>query len=442
VLSANGQWVAFTSLASDLVANDDNVTEDVFVRDLSADRTTLVSVSLSGRGAAAACTAPSMSADGRYVAFESSANNLVAGGAWGGNSQIFLHDLQRTSTVLVTTTAIPQWSGTRFSGALLSPDGRFVSFTGSGFSGPTRRFVKDLQSGTMPLILTNGGGAAFSADGRRFATILPGAPMRLMVYDLIAGTRASLALYTLDAPATRISSQTVSLSGDGRFVAFSWANSLLGIEPPSLAHAYLFDTATSNLTWVIPPGDPAVPNTSLDPQIDNDGGFVVFRSIPYGIPAGAPGGIPGVGVFDRRSGKTTLVAASPGGPVNSLIYPATLALGQEAGLVVFSGSEGALPGENLSAAINLFAAPLDAVAPISDPPPTQLSARVLGGGTVQLTWSSTPSWAYRVQYKRRLDDPLWEALAGTVSIAAGTASFTDTDLSPGTERFYRLVLSN
>ena len=79
-IRADGQSAAFTSYASDLVANDFNGDADVFVRDLTANSNLLVSVGLDGNsGLGRPCYSPTISADGRYVIFASGATNLVAG---------------------------------------------------------------------------------------------------------------------------------------------------------------------------------------------------------------------------------------------------------------------------------------------------------------------------------------------------------------------------
>ncbi len=77
-ISADGRFVAFVSGASDLVAGDTNGAWDIFVRDRQRGTTRRVSVSSAGRQAKGYSGAPSISADGRFVAFASSASNLVA----------------------------------------------------------------------------------------------------------------------------------------------------------------------------------------------------------------------------------------------------------------------------------------------------------------------------------------------------------------------------
>jgi hypothetical protein len=76
-LSADGRFVAFQSVASNLVVGDTNFTDDIFVRDRETGVTERVSVSSTGAQADQGCFEPAISADGRYVTFISPADNLV-----------------------------------------------------------------------------------------------------------------------------------------------------------------------------------------------------------------------------------------------------------------------------------------------------------------------------------------------------------------------------
>src|SRR4028118_1373396 len=78
-ISADGRFVAFSSGASNLVPGDNNNTGDIFVRDRLTNTTTLVSVDSAGNQANSDSRDPSISADGRFVAFESDASNIVPG---------------------------------------------------------------------------------------------------------------------------------------------------------------------------------------------------------------------------------------------------------------------------------------------------------------------------------------------------------------------------
>ncbi len=96
-ISGDGRLVAFRSVASNLVAGDTNRSSDVFVRDLAAGTTRRVSVSSAGVQANGDSTAPSISADGRFVVFMSRASNLVVGDT-NGFEDVFVRDLVTGTT--------------------------------------------------------------------------------------------------------------------------------------------------------------------------------------------------------------------------------------------------------------------------------------------------------------------------------------------------------
>jgi Tol biopolymer transport system component len=97
-ISADGRYVAFHSNANNLASNDLSGNMDVFVRDLQTDTTTLVSVSTNGGSSNNSSYQPSISADGRYVAFYSHASNLVASDANGTRADVFVRDLVNNTT--------------------------------------------------------------------------------------------------------------------------------------------------------------------------------------------------------------------------------------------------------------------------------------------------------------------------------------------------------
>jgi hypothetical protein len=101
-ISADGRYVAFASAASNLVPDDTNNSDDIFVYDRDSKETTRVSVGIEGQEADSDSDHPSISADGRYVAFESDAGNLVDGDD-NGNTDIFVFDRQSGTTVLASS---------------------------------------------------------------------------------------------------------------------------------------------------------------------------------------------------------------------------------------------------------------------------------------------------------------------------------------------------
>jgi len=154
-LSLDGRFVAIFAYATNLVPGDTNGKPDIFVRDVQAGTTVRASVGPGGIESDGGSRYPSISADGRYVAFESQGTNLVAGDT-NAARDVFVHDLQTGATVRASESA----GGVEGDGdsvdASISPDGRFVAFesvaanlvAGDG-NGASDVFVKDLQTGAI-----------------------------------------------------------------------------------------------------------------------------------------------------------------------------------------------------------------------------------------------------------------------------------------------------
>jgi hypothetical protein len=126
-LSGDGRHVAFSSNATNLVPNDTNGAHDVFVLDRLTGQMTRVSVGPAGGQANGESFEPSLSADGRFVTFVSLASNLVASDI-NGTADIFVHDRQTGQTTLVGVAPEGTSGGNSVSRLRLSADGRFVGF--------------------------------------------------------------------------------------------------------------------------------------------------------------------------------------------------------------------------------------------------------------------------------------------------------------------------
>jgi len=125
-VSGNGRYVAFWSDATDLVPNDTNNATDLFVRDCVAGVTERVSVSSAGEQANGPSGGPSISDDGRYVAFNSLADNLVSYDT-NGVADVFVHDRQTGKTTLVSRSGVTVGNGAS-ARPVISGNGRFVAF--------------------------------------------------------------------------------------------------------------------------------------------------------------------------------------------------------------------------------------------------------------------------------------------------------------------------
>jgi Tol biopolymer transport system component len=126
-MSDDGRYIAFQSNATNLVRGDTNGGTDVFVRDMVAGTTTRVSVGPNGQQADGASYAQSISSDGKVVAFTSSAENLVAGDR-DRRTDVFLHSLTTGATSLVSLTAAGAQASENASDPVLSADGKRVAF--------------------------------------------------------------------------------------------------------------------------------------------------------------------------------------------------------------------------------------------------------------------------------------------------------------------------
>ena len=150
-ISADGRFVAFGSLATNLVASDTNVAWDVFVHDRQTGTTTLVSVDSSGVQGNDGSEYPSLSSDGRFVAFTSGATNLVASDT-NGAGDVFMHDRQTGSTTRVSVGLAGVQADLQSEGAAISADDRFVTF----YSNATNLVASDTNGEGDVFVVTYG----------------------------------------------------------------------------------------------------------------------------------------------------------------------------------------------------------------------------------------------------------------------------------------------
>ena len=171
-LSRNGQFAAFCSRASDLVPDDTNGTPDVFVRDLTKGETTRVSLSNSGSQTSGGCSRSALSADGRFVAFRSAAPDLVDGDS-NGAADVFVRDRQtaQTTRVSVSSSGRQADGASGGSGVAISDDGRLVAFDSGATNlvaedtnGASDVFVHDRQTGETKRASVNSSGGQGGGD--------------------------------------------------------------------------------------------------------------------------------------------------------------------------------------------------------------------------------------------------------------------------------------
>ncbi|MET0497420.1 MAG: malectin domain-containing carbohydrate-binding protein [Steroidobacteraceae bacterium] len=323
-ISANGRYVAFSSVATNLVPNDVNYRVDVFVRDLQTGVTELVSVSSTG-----AQTRPSMpafmetaiSADGRFVAFTSNAFDVVPN--VGGQTEVFVRDRLLGTTELVSVDAAGKNRWYRTKSPSISADGRFVAFAASETANATPGgqtsdiFVRDRQAGTTEVIdvdsngvkLREGFSPFISADGRHVAFASGGG---IYVRDRQAATLELVSKSTAGT-AGNADSFEASISGDGRYVVFaSFASNLVAGDTNGIEDVFLRDRQSGSTVRVNlgPDGEQAV---SSGPQftratISADGNYVAFNAMDSGIYPGDINSRHDVFVRNRQTTSTVLAS--------------------------------------------------------------------------------------------------------------------------------------
>jgi Tol biopolymer transport system component len=344
-LSADGHRLVYASYASDLVTNDFNKDCDVFMTDLQAGSTTLVSVGLDGNTASGgSSTAPAISADGHFVASASTATNLVANDT-NGAADIFLRNLDTGVTTLININSNGVTSGTGdASTPAISANGRYVAFLGKATPSATYPsvFWKDTIGGRMVTINgAAGNGPSISADGQRVLWFSSSqllnvwnAPTLANIYTF--GSAVSLAV--LSPTGTRVAYQNTStkqlvvynLSGstnmftctdatpmkntsawssDGRYLVFVTGAPLVANDNNGTNDVYLCDLQTGMVNLISANSDwtASANGVSDSPSISGDGRFIVFRSFAANILPGISN-VPTLFVFDRMTGSNSLLA--------------------------------------------------------------------------------------------------------------------------------------
>jgi Tol biopolymer transport system component len=356
VLSGDGRWVGFTSEASNLVRGDTNGAADVFVHDRRTARTTRVSVSSAGRQANGPSMVAGISGDGRWVAFTSSASNLVSGDtnrcgtdrSTPSCPDVFVHDRRTGRTVRVSVPSNGGQANGFSIGAGMSSDGRRVVFTSSasnltartdpdrcetsGRRGPCPDvFVHDRQTGRTTLVSVPSAGkgdglsiaGGISANGE--VVVFTSAATNLVPGD----TNDALDVFVRDLPRQRTTRVSVSsrgragdsdseqgaVSGDGHVVTFaSWATNLVPGDTNGRPDVFVHDRRTGRTSLVSGAGGGAPGNgEAREPSIDADGRHVAFTSSATNLVPGDTNRSADVFVHDRRSGRTTVVSRSGDG---------------------------------------------------------------------------------------------------------------------------------
>jgi Tol biopolymer transport system component len=378
-VSAGGRFVAFASDASNLVARDTNDDTDVFVRDRRSGTTERVSVGRNGSQGNDESYAPSISADGRFVAFVSYADNLVAGD-FNVSADVFVRDRRTGTTVRVSGGVGRSEADSNSLFAAISADGRFVVFVSHADNlvpGDTNDradvFVIDGRTGRTERVSVARSGAqgnkdslfpiAISAGGRFVAfpsdasNLVPGdtnGVADVFVRDRRTGRTERVSVGQGGAQGNDISFAQ-AISADGRFVAFySYARNLVPNDTNQSPDVFVRDRRTRTTERVSVARNGAQANdASYFAAISADGRYVTFHSPAANLVPGDTNGAGDVFVRDRRTRRTERVSVARNGAQanGSSVYSAISADGR---FVAFASDASNLVPGDTNASFDVF----------------------------------------------------------------------------------------
>jgi murein DD-endopeptidase MepM/ murein hydrolase activator NlpD len=336
-ITPDGRYVAFASKASNLVSNDTNSAIDVFVHDRLTGITERVSISSMGDQGNADSHQPSISADGRFVAFASWARNLVISSTSGLN--IFVHDRLNRQTVWVSFA----WDGSMANGdsdsPVISADGRYVAFfsTSSNLVNPSRPYsqdvyVHDLWTRRTEIVSVSTEGnwgnsasslPAISSDGRyiafqsRASNLVDGDTNNatdVFVRDRVTGVTERVSVAS-EGTQGNGDSESPSISADGRFVAFrSRASNLVSGDTNNAWDVFVHDRQTHQTLRVSIASDGTQANDSSTwVSLSPDGRYVAFGSLASNLVSDDTNGYQDVFIHDIVTGQTIRVSTASNG---------------------------------------------------------------------------------------------------------------------------------
>jgi Tol biopolymer transport system component len=390
-LSVDDHWVAFSSYATNLVPGDKNDQSDVFVHDLTSDAIVRVSLDASGGDADNDSFGPSLSADGRFVAFWSFADDLVAGDT-NFALDVFVHDRDPDGNGIfdegngVTTCVSVDSNGVQGNGMSVDPsisaDGRFVAFMSTStnldpadVSTKGDIFLHDRTTGTTRLvsvstsgkggngdclscqIAADGNSVAFASDASDLVAGDANQFRDVFVRDLVNGTTVLASVDSSGVQGDGISQIAPgAISRDGSSVVFvSTAANLVANDGNGAVDVFARDVVGGKTTCMSVDPSGAVGNGSnVNASISGDGRFVAFWTQATSLFAGDTNGADDIVLHDRDADQNGIFDEGPG--ANSPMSFNLIALGDaisshpaisdDGNLVAFlSGADNLVPAD-------------------------------------------------------------------------------------------------
>ena len=398
-ISGNGQFVAFHSVASNLVPGGTSGVKQVFVRDCTAGTTTLVSVTPLGNEGNGVSLNPTLNADGRYVAFNSDATDLVPG-ITNGKSQVFVYDTGTKQMVC----------------ASLGTDGS---------QGDRDSYIAYISG--------DGTCTAFISTADNLGTVSGGQQL-VYVRDLRAGKTTCVSVVPDGTPANAACGAS-SISFDGRLVGFeSNASNLVLGDSNGHRDCFVYDRQTGTTTRVSVSSSGAQGNNNADsPQLSADGRFVVFESDASNMVSGDSNGQTDVFLHDLQSGQMTRVSVSAsGGQLNDFSWVGLSSISRDGSVIAFhTDSINVVPGIGANNPGHVYVRDLGSTVVTNG----SLTIQPEPDGSMLLRWFGQPGGTAGLEVTTDLLN--WTRLATVVADGDGYFQFTDTSAPLFGARYYR-----
>jgi Tol biopolymer transport system component len=377
-ISANGRFVVFESTATNLVPNDTNGVTDVFLRDRSKGTTRRISVSSAGAQTDGYSQRAVISPDGRFVLFSSIASNLI-GNDSNAAEDIFIRDRAKGTTRRVSIGNGEQEGNGSSYGHSMSPDGRFIVFgssannlVGADTNAASDIFVRDRRAGTTSRVSLNSNGIEgngpsdspwISADGRlvsfssNASNLVAGdtnGVADVFVRNRETGQTRRVSISTQGGQADGASDDSM-ISADGRVIVFySSATNLVPNDDNADEDVFVRLLATGKTRIVSVSSAEVIGDAeSRDPAISANGRYVTFGSLASNLVGTDTNAEHDVFVRDRKQGTTTIISRTAGGSEsNGLSFSATIS--DDGRFVVFSSDATNLIADDTNGVSDVF----------------------------------------------------------------------------------------
>ena len=280
VVSADGRFIAYVSVADNILAGDDNGVADIYLYDGSTHETTLVTRTPTGAVANAGGGDPSISADGRYIAYMSYSTDLLPGVGRSGTSQIYRYDRVTNTT-------------------------KFVSKARDGSTPHNYSWYPAISASGRYVVYATPAGSVVNGDRNGRSDIVR--------YDAVLDRARKVSNIKGTADPTDQDSFQPSISRDGRYVVFQSRATNLVDDPGPYDTIYLVDMQTEQFTQVSRGADGGPPDSFSDfPEISDNGRWVTYESYATNIVPGGTNGLRQILLWDRSTGGTAVVSRLAG----------------------------------------------------------------------------------------------------------------------------------